>query len=80
VLLLSKGFLVLLLIAGLIALPATQFFFLRYALDEYATNAPIAWNELISAVMLVMAVSFLMIGTQTLKVARSNPAQVLKNE
>jgi putative ABC transport system permease protein len=80
VFLLSKGFLVLLLMAGLIALPATQFFFARYALDEHAINAPIAWNELISGVMVVMAVAFLMIGTQTLKAARSNPANVLKNE
>jgi putative ABC transport system permease protein len=78
--LLSKGFLLLLAISGLIALPATQFFFARYALDEYAVNAPTVWNELISGVMVVMGVAFLMIGTQTLKAARSNPAEVLKNE
>lgn len=78
--LLSKGFIVLLAIAALIALPATQFFFARYALDEYADNAPIAWNELTVGVMAVMAIALAMIGTQTLKVARSNPAEVLKNE
>ena len=80
VFLLSKGFLILLLIAGLIALPATQFFFVRYALDEYADGAPVAWNELITGVMAVMAIAFLMIGTHTLKVARTNPAEVLKRE
>ena len=80
VFLLSKGFLVLLLIAGLIALPATQFFFLPYALDEYAGRVPIPWSELIAGVICVMAISFLMIGTHTLKVARTNPAEVLKNE
>ena len=78
--LLSKGFLLLLAIAALIALPATHFFFAKYVLDEYAAPALMAWNELITGVMVVMAVAFLMIGTHTLKVARSNPAEVLKNE
>ena len=78
--LLSKGFLLLLAIAALIALPATHFFFAKYALDQYAESAPIAWNELIVGVTVVMAIAFVMIGTHTLKVARSNPAEVLKNE
>lgn len=78
--LLSKGFLLLLAIAALIALPATHFFFAKYVLDEYAAPAPIAWNELITGVVAVMAVALLMIGTYTLKVARANPADVLKNE
>lgn len=80
VLLLSKGFLILLLIAGLIALPATLFFFLPYALDEYAERVAIPWSELIYGAICVMAICFLMIGTHTLKVARTNPAEVLKNE
>jgi putative ABC transport system permease protein len=74
------GLFVLLLIAGLIALPAAQFFFVRYALDEYADTAPVAWNELLIGVMAVMSLAFLMIATHTLKVARRNPAQVLKSE
>lgn len=78
--LLSKGFILLILVSSLIALPATQLFFIRYALDKYAANAPIAWNDLFFAVIFVMVVALLMIGVQTLKVARSNPAEVLKNE
>jgi putative ABC transport system permease protein len=78
--LLSKGFLMLLVIAALIALPAAQFFFVRYALDEYADTAPVPWNELLIGVMAVMSLAFLMIATHTLKVARGNPAQVLKSE
>lgn len=80
VFLLSRGFLILLLIAGVIALPATQLFFLHYALDEYADNLFIPWNELVAALICVMAISFLMIVMHTLKVARTNPAKVLKNE
>lgn len=78
--LLSKGFLALLVITCMIALPAAHFFFVRYALDEYAETAPVAWNELIIGVAAVMGIAFLMIATHTLKVARTNPAEVLKNE
>jgi putative ABC transport system permease protein len=80
VLLLSKRFLFLLGISALIALPATQFFFVRYAFEEYAEKAPMAFNELTLGITAVMTIAFLMIGSQTLKVARSNPAEVLKNE
>jgi putative ABC transport system permease protein len=78
--LLSKGFLLLLAASAFIALPLTHFFFTEYALDEYAPSASLALRELIIGVFAVMAVAFLMIGFQTLKVARSNPADILKNE
>ncbi len=78
--LLSKGFLLLLAIAAIIALPATHFFFAKYVLDEYADGAPLAVSELTVGVMVVIAIAFIMIGSHTLKVARSNPAKVLKNE
>lgn len=78
--LLSKGFIILLAIAALIAMPATHFFFAKYVLDDYADGAPIAVNELTVGVMVVLAIAFIMIGSHTLKAARSNPAEVLKNE
>jgi ABC-type antimicrobial peptide transport system permease subunit len=78
--LLSRGFLSLLAIAALIALPTARFFFVKYVLDEYADVAPISWGELLMSVAGVMALAFVMIASQTLKVARSNPAEVLKNE
>jgi ABC-type antimicrobial peptide transport system permease subunit len=78
--LLSKGFLWLLGVSALIALPAAQFFFIRYAFDDYGDRAPIPLSELIMGVTSVMAIALLMIGFQTLKVARANPAEVLKNE
>ena len=80
VFLLSKGFLVLLAIAAMIALPATHFFFARYVLDEYADGAPIAWIELFIGIALVVVTAFVMIGSHTLQVARSNPSDVLKSE
>ncbi|HET7178388.1 MAG TPA: ABC transporter permease, partial [Chryseosolibacter sp.] len=78
--LLSRGFLSLLAIAALIALPTARFFFVKYVLDEYADVAPISWGELLMSVAGVMALAFVMIASQTLKGARSNPAEVLKNE
>ena len=78
--LLSKGFLLLLVVSALIATPLTHFFFAEYALDEYASSAPLALRELTIGVVTVIAVALMMIGFQTLKVARSNPAEVLKNE
>ncbi len=78
--LLSKGFLILLAVAALIALPATYFFFDKVVLANFAYHQPIGLSELFSGVLIVMILAFLMIGSQTLKVARSNPAEVLKNE
>lgn len=80
VVLLNRGFITLLLIAAIVAFPLTQFFFVDLAFDYYGTNAPGATVELIVgfAVVLVLATSF--IAAQTLKAARSNPAEVLKTE
>jgi ABC-type antimicrobial peptide transport system permease subunit len=80
VFLLSKGFLLLMLISAIVALPSTHLFFTKFVFDEYADGAPIAWNELTIGVLSVLAIAFLMIGSHTLSVARSNPAEVLKNE
>ena len=78
--LLSKGFLFLLAIAAAMALPATYYFFEQVVLADMANRAPITVMDLLGSSLIVMAIAFLMIGTQTLKVARSNPAEILKSE
>ncbi|MBA4053636.1 MAG: hypothetical protein C0490_02890 [Marivirga sp.] len=78
--LLSKNFLFLLAIATLLAVPATYLFFDKVVLTNFAYHEPIGWSELVVGVLGVMTVAFIMIGSQTFKVARSNPAEVLKNE
>jgi putative ABC transport system permease protein len=45
-----------------------------------AYRAPIGPLELVMGVVIVMAIAFIMIGSQTLKVARTNPAEILKGE
>ncbi|GAB4029627.1 ABC transporter permease [Spirosoma jeollabukense] len=78
--LLSKGFLSMLMIATFVALPATYFFFDKVVLTNFAYHQPIGLSELLAGVVIVMFLAFLLIGSQTLKAARKNPANVLKSE
>lgn len=78
--LLGKGFLTLLLVAALIALPLTYLFFDRIVLAKIAYHQPMGWVELLAGTLAVMLIAGLMIGSQTLKVAHTNPAEVLKSE
>ena len=78
--LLSRGFLFLLILSAAIALPLTYLVFDRLILRNIAYHVPVGLLELFSGFVIVGAIAFLMIGSQTLKVARTNPAEVLKNE
>ena len=78
--LLSKGFLFLLTIAALIALPVTYIFFDKVVLSNFAYHEPIGLVETLTGLVLIMLIAFIMVLSQTLKVARTNPAEVLKNE
>ena len=78
--LLGKGFFLLLAIAALIALPVTYLFFEMVMLPMIANRAPIAINEMTLGVLAVLLIALIMIAIQTLKIARTNPASVLKNE
>jgi putative ABC transport system permease protein len=77
---LSRGFMVLLLISAIVGLPLTYILFDQVILNKIVYHAPISAFDLFISVGIVMAVALLMIGTQTLKVARTNPAEVLKSE
>jgi putative ABC transport system permease protein len=78
--LLSKGFLLLLIVSGLIALPATYFFFDQVAFVEMQNHTTISLLDLLGGFFAVTIIAFIMIGSQTLKVARTNPAAILKAE
>jgi putative ABC transport system permease protein len=78
--LLSKGFLGLLGLAALIALPLTYLFFEKVVLTKFAYRQPIGFGELVIAAASVMAIAFFMIISQTLKTAQANPAEVLRKE
>jgi ABC-type antimicrobial peptide transport system permease subunit len=78
--LLSRSFLFLLSVSALIALPATYFFFRTIVLPNFPYHTPVQITELFSGLLTVLLIAFIMIGSQTLKAARSNPVAVLKRE
>ncbi|AYB35731.1 FtsX-like permease family protein [Chryseolinea soli] len=80
VFLLSRDFLLLLATAALIALPATYVFFEKVVLTNFPYHTPVQIAELFVGLLVVLLIAFIMIGSQTIKAARSNPAEVLKSE
>jgi len=78
--LLSKNFLFLLVTATLLAVPSTYLFFEKVILSDFAFHAPIRIIEVWMGFIIVGLIAFIMIGSQTFKVANTNPATVLKNE
>ena len=80
VLILSRGFVVMLTISALIALPLTYIFFESVVLSRFPFHEPVGIVELFGGLIAVLALAFIMIGSQTLKAAQSNPAEVLKCE
>ncbi|HEY5746956.1 MAG TPA: ABC transporter permease [Chryseolinea sp.] len=78
--LLSKGFLFLLILAAAVALPFTYLLFDKVVLVNFVYHPPLGYLELVISLASVTLIALLMIGSQTLKVARANPSEVLKNE
>jgi hypothetical protein len=78
--LLSKGSLLMLALAALIALPSAYLLFERLLLPNIAYHAPLEMADLFAGSIGVAIVVLAMIGSQTLKAARCHPAEVLKNE
>ncbi len=78
--LLSRGFLVLLSLSALIALPVTYLFFENVVLTHFPYHTPVRVTELLIGLLAVLLIAFIMIGSQTLKAAKSNPAEVLKSQ
>ena len=78
--LLSRSFLRLLSLSALIALPVTYFFFETVVLTHFPYHTPVQIVELFAGLLAVLLIAFIMIGSQTMKAARSNPVDVLKSE
>ncbi len=77
---LGKGFISLLLIASCIGLPIIILFFEQVVFPKTANHAPLNIVEMVIGVLAILGLALIMIGSQTLKVARTNPAEVLKSE
>jgi len=63
-----------------IFLPFSYLFFEDVVLTYFPYNAPVRVAKLFIGLPLVLAIAFLMIGSQAIKAARRNSAEVLKSE
>ncbi|MCF2494760.1 ABC transporter permease [Dyadobacter chenhuakuii] len=79
VFLLSRGFVVLLSMSALIAIPATYLFFESFVLTNFPYHTPVQIAELSAGLLVVSLIACIMIGSQTMKAARSNPVEILKS-
>ncbi len=77
--LLSKEFLSLILIACLIGIPAVYFIMDNW-LQDFAVRVNVNWGLLLLSSLLVLIVAVIAMGYQTLKAARLNPVDSLKYE
>ncbi|HOY49467.1 MAG TPA: FtsX-like permease family protein, partial [Flavobacteriales bacterium] len=78
--LLSKDFTKLMFIAALIATPLTYLFFDRVFLRMQAYKMPIGALEIIVSLLLLFVLGFATILSQTVKAAKANPVDTLRNE
>jgi ABC-type antimicrobial peptide transport system permease subunit len=80
VFLLSRSFIILLATSALIALPLTYLFFEKMVLVRFPFHEAIGIGELFGGLLAVLAIAFILIRSQTIKAAQSNPAEILKSE
>lgn len=78
--LISKGFLLLLLIALALSIPGAYVLFSNVLFSNNAYKAPIGFFDLFAGALVVLGIALLAIGSQTLRVARVNPATTLRAE
>lgn len=79
-LLLSKGFITLLIVASVIAIPITYYLCDQVIFAEMVYRASIGVLELFLGTFVVIGIALLAISSQTWRVARANPASTLGTE
>ena len=77
--LLSKNFLILVVVASVLAVPVT-FFGLKTWLEGFAYRVDVEWWLFAIAIAVVVVLSILVIASQVLKAAVANPIHALKDE
>lgn len=80
ILLMGRGYVLLLFIAALIAVPLSYFFYREVVLSDFAYAAEIGLAELLAGALLVIGLGVLAIAWQTARAARVNPATLLRND
>lgn len=77
--LVTKEFLMLVLIAGMIGLPAAWYFISTW-LQDFAYHVPLSVGVFIVALFIALLLAFATIGFRTLRAARENPVNSLRTE
>jgi putative ABC transport system permease protein len=77
--LLSGNFIKLVLLANLLAWPLTYWSILKW-LENYAFHIEISLGLFLVPTLLVLMITLVTVSVQTLKAARANPINVLRNE
>lgn len=77
--LLSREFILLVIVAALVAFPVA-FWAMRTWLADFAYRTEISWWIFVLAIVVSVAIAFLTISTQAIKAALSNPVKSLRTE
>jgi len=80
ILLLGRGFMILLLVSATVAIPSTYILFDQVVFSGIDYRADIGIIELFSGAVLVFMIALLAVSGQTVQAARINPAHTLRNE
>ena len=78
--LLSKGFVQMLVISALIAVPLTYYLFMHVLYVEEYNFVEVGPLQLVPGVLIILLFAGLLIGWQVLKASRTNPADMLRSE
>lgn len=78
--LLGRNFILLLCIAALIAIPVTFYAFDEIILEDYIYRSSIGFTELAGGSMIILFIGLVIVFSQTILAARTNPADTLRNE
>ena len=79
IILISKEFMILILLANLIAWPVTYFVTSGW-LDNYAQHIPTNWLFFILSAIIALLLALLITGYKTLRISMVNPAKTLRYE
>jgi len=77
---LSKGYIFLMLLSALIALPIVYIVFEKFVLSQVKYHSPVGAFELMAGTLVIIIISNIIIGSQIFRMARTNPSVLLKNE
>ncbi len=79
-LLLSRSFLVMIIVAGLIAIPVTRYIVDDLLLNDFLYRAKISALDMLSGLLIVLLIGVMTIGWQIREATIQNPADLLRDE